>query len=506
MNIVTRLFAAKTPEKQPDKPQTGDIYTGHAVEELISMLTQMPDPDEVLKEAGLGREDLRKLEGDDEISTALETRQDAVSATPWRIEPGEGPEFDFAYPQVKAFIEKIIQVAWAAIPYGYSVGEMVYEKKDGKIVWKTFEERPFEWFEPKSDGRLIYRPVNRGGEINVFEEWPAQFFLTRRKPSYRQPYGQALLTRLYWPWFFRNAGWRFWARFLERFGSPLLIGQTNGNTADMAKALARAVQSAVAAVGVDDKVTAIGPGNSGESFRHFSDAVDKRIQKVVLGQTLTTDVGSGGSYAAAKVHDLVRDDRRMADCGLIAVTIQAMIDTLMMLNGKPAGTLTFIMEDETGLQIERATRDVEMAKAGIIKFTEEYLLRAYDFDPEDFTIPAAAPATPPEPEPGKGGKQPPAATPAAKAAALFAATSPKFSPAQTALEDLAEDTLAQAGQPIPPAAIRAAIRASTTPEDLMERLAALFDGNDAAEFQAIAERALFAADVLGYVHMEAQDA
>jgi hypothetical protein len=86
------------------------------------MLTQMPDPDEVLEEAGLGREDLRKLEGDDEISTALETRQDAVSATPWRIEPGEGPEFDFAYPQVKAFIEKIIQVAWAAIPYGYSVG------------------------------------------------------------------------------------------------------------------------------------------------------------------------------------------------------------------------------------------------------------------------------------------------------------------------------------------------------------------------------------------------
>jgi phage gp29-like protein len=502
MKFLDKMFAAKTPEKQPDKPQTGDIYTGHAVEELVSMLTQMPDPDEVLQEAGLGREDLRKLEGDDEISTALETRQDAVSATPWRIEPGEGPDFDFAYPQVKAFIEKIIQVAWAAIPYGYSVGEMVYEKKDGKVVWKTFEERPFEWFEPKSDGRLIYRPVNRGGEINVFEEWPGQFFLTRRKPSYRQPYGQALLARLYWPWFFRNAGWRFWARFLERFGSPLLIGQTSGNTTDMAKALARAVQSAVAAVGQEDKVTAIGPGSSGESFSTFSNAVDRRIQKVVLGQTLTTDVGSGGSYAAAKVHDLVRDDRRMADCGLVSVTIQTMLDTLMILNGRPAGTLTFIMEDETGLQLERAKRDVEMAQAGIIRFTETYLLRAYDFDREDFTIPAAAP----EPAPGKGGKQPPAATPAAKAAALFAATSPKFTPAQTALEDLADDALAQAGQPIPPAAIRAAIRASTTPEDLMERLAALFEGNDAAEFQAVAERALFAADVLGYVHMEDQDA
>jgi phage gp29-like protein len=500
MNILHKLFAAPPTSKPDDKPQTGDIYTGHAVEELLNLITQMPDPDEVLKEAGLGREDLRKLEGDDEISTALETRQDAVSATPWRIEPGEGPEYDFAYPQVKAFIERIIQVAWAAIPYGYSVGEMVYEKKDGKIVWKAYEERPFEWFEPKSDGRLLYRPINGGGEIDVFSEWPGQFFLTRRKPSYRQPYGQSLLTRLYWPWFFRNAGWRFWARFLERFGSPLLIGQTNGNTAEMAKALARAVQSAVAAVGIDDKVTAIGPGNSGEAFRHFSDAVDKRIQKVVLGQTLTTDVGSGGSYAAAKVHDLVRDDRRLADCGLVAVTIQAMLDTLMVLNGKPAGTLTFIMEDETGLQLERAKRDVDMAQAGIVKFTEDYLLRAYDFDREDFTIPTEAPA------PGKEGKQPPAAAPAAKAAALFAATSPKFSPAQTALEDLAEDTLAQAGQPIPPAAIRAAIRASTTPEQLMERLAALFDGHDAAEFQAIAERALFAADVLGYVHMEDQDA
>lgn len=494
-----RLFAAgqQGQAKAQDMKQvasSAEIFEPHAIDMLVDALMQMPDPDTVLEAAGLTRADMRRLEGDDEISGALDTRLAAVHSTPWRLEPGDGADFDWLYPQIEAFFESMIATFWAAVPYGYSVGEMVYAKDKGRIVWAHWEERPFEWFAPMPDGRLLYYPEHGGlMGVDVFTKWPGQFFLTRRRPTYRQPYGQAVMTRVYWPWFMRNQGWKFWARFLERFGSPLLLGKTANSTSEMAAALARALQSAVAAIGADDDVDAISPSNAGDSFQRFADTVDRRIQKVILGQTLTTDVGSGGSYAAAKVHNAVRDDRRMADVRLVTASMQRAVDILMMLNGKPAGTVRFVMEDPTGLQSERAERDSKLAQAGIVKLTEEYLLRSYDFEAGDFEIPSAE-STPPASQ----------AT-GAKASALFASHANRFTPEQTALERLADSALAQAGQPIPREAIKTAIAAATDPEDLADRLSLLYSGTDSREFAELLEQALFAADLMGYGHMTGQD-
>jgi phage gp29-like protein len=56
----------------------------------------------------------------------------------------------------------------------------------------------------------------------------------------------------------------------------------------------------------------------------------------------TSDVGSSGSYAAAKVHDQVRQDKKHADMRLIQQTVQQLLDTLCDLNGLPSAE--FIME------------------------------------------------------------------------------------------------------------------------------------------------------------------
>jgi hypothetical protein len=82
------------------------------------------------------------------------------------------------------------------------------------MMVKSFEvdcEKPMEWFEPKNDGRLIYRPDGTGQEIEVDQVF--KFFMTRRKATYKQPYGKALLTVVYWLDFFRKNGFKFWAKF-----------------------------------------------------------------------------------------------------------------------------------------------------------------------------------------------------------------------------------------------------------------------------------------------------
>jgi phage gp29-like protein len=471
------------------KPATRALQSDIAIDQLVGLLTQFQDPDTVLQEAGLTRKDLRRLESDDEISGALETRLSACHTTPWRLSPGEGAVTEFIHKQLEAHMETLVNAAWGATPYGYSVQEIIYARDGARICWDRIEERPIEWFRPLTNGELRYFPsTGAGGVDGVIVDTVYKFFLTRRRPKYRNPLGEALLSRLYWPWFFRTNGWKFWARFLERFGAPLLVGKTEGSTQDMATALASAVQSAATAIGKDDELEAISPGNAGDSFQRFSSAVDRRIQKVVLGQTLTTDTDGKGSYAAAKVHNDVREDRKQADLRMITRTIQRQIDALTALNFPNAEAPMFTMEEEIGIQAERASRDASLATAGIVKFTPDYLLRAYDFEDGDFTIPSEAPAV----------------RPAAKASAQFASRPARFTKAQQALEDLADDTLESAGSPIPVKDIQAAVLAATGPEDLEERLAKLYDDADPAEFREVLERALFAADLMGYADAETE--
>lgn len=498
MSILTRLFRAERPETRP--PAARELFSDIAIERLITALMELRDPDEVLARAGLTRASLRALEYDDEIGTALETRLAAVTGTPWRLEPGEGAATEYVWAQLDQHVEELITGAWAALPYGYSVIEAVYERDGARVAWARLEEKPFEWFRPTRTGELRYFPDDgRGSVEGVAVNTDYKFFLTRRRPSYRNPRGEALLSRLYWPWFFRTNGWKFWARFLERFGSPLLLGKTAGDPQQMADALALAVQSAVAAVGQDDDVQAISPDKAGDAFDLFNDAVNRRIQRVVLGQTLTSDVTKGGSYAASKVHDLVRQDRTKADREMVGATIQRAIDALARLNFPGQKPPEFVWETDQGLETERAERDATLVKAGILELTEDYLLRVYDFEAGDFVIPESR---------GLGGlftRPRPAGKPGSGKGQF--ADRPRggrrrFTDAQEAVEELLAEAGDAAGLPIPPEAMRQAIREARDPEDLQERLAVLLAEADPEVFAAVLERAIFAADVLGYTAAE----
>ncbi|MFQ5674200.1 MAG: DUF935 family protein, partial [Nitrospinales bacterium] len=227
-----------------------------------------------------------------------------------------------------------------------------------------------------------------GGAEGIEVDTTFKFLLTRRQPSFRNPSGEALLSRLYSAWFLRKQGYQFWAQFLERAGIPLLVGKTGagGNTLKaMTEKLYQAVQDAVIAVGQNEEVTSITPGGTGETFDRFEKAISKRIQKLILGQTLTTDVDGKGSYAAAKVHSEVKQDRRNADIRVLSRTVQNLINALASLNFPNAKVPDFIMEDGTGLEAERAERDVKLKQIGV-KFTPAYFTDKYDLEPEHFIL------------------------------------------------------------------------------------------------------------------------
>ncbi len=481
MGLIRHLFGKKgdaVVAEERQKPVARALFKEADVAGLVHYLTAMPDLDETLQAAGLTRRHLTRLETDDEIAGALETRLLAVMATPWRLE-GLPDDVNFIRQQLMPWLDMLVRHSWQAVPYGYAVAEVVYQRlKGGGIGIERVLNKPFWWFMPRADGALV-----GAYDVDTPLDTRFKFILTRRNPSYIQPYGEALLSRLYWPWYFRQTGWEHWMRWLARYGTPPLIG-TGTQLQELHDALMAAVDAPAIAVPEGTTVEAVNPASGAQHFPEFEQAVTKRVQKLILGQTLTTDVGSSGSYAAAKVHDRVRDDKRLSDCKLVAAGVQQLVDALVQLNSLQP--VRFVMEDERELNSERATRDATLVQAGIVSLSRDYLLRAYDFNENDI-----------EPATGgrKGGQQPMAMMAAEGGTTLTAA--------QQAVESLVDTTIMAAGSPLDPAKIRQAIETADTPDAMIEVLAKMAEaGTSASEFAELTERALFAADVFGYVQAE----
>jgi phage gp29-like protein len=374
--------------------------------------------------------------------------------------------------------------------YGYSVQECVYTRSSLGIGIESMQAKPIEWFYIRADGKWMYRG-STGLEVECD---PRKYFITRRQPSYRQQYGESLLSRLYWTVFFKGHGRKFWAKFLERFGEPLLIGKV----ADQAKFIADVAALGLAAglpVQPNETVESVAVTQAGE-FERFDNTLAKSIQKAILGQTLTSDVGSSGSFAAAKVHDSVRQDKRNADIRLVTATVQRLIGTLCDLNGWGAPP-TFVMADGTGLEMDRAQRDKVLVDAGIVKLSKEYILDRYDFEEGDFEVVAetatpVAESTTDEPE-----------SDVAMSASLvtLAKRKQQFTPQQQAIEDAADALMVKVPEPINLDAMLSAVKAATDPTDLAVRLSMLLDQQD-PRFTELLARAQFAAQTLGYVVSE----
>lgn len=533
MNILSRLRTAfASSGTTSPSPKTAALWTDEAVSQLIELFTRIPETDELLTQAGITRASLKKLETDDEIFAALRTRREAAVATPWRFEGGADSTKALLEEEFKPLMEQIVAGAWKAVPYGYSVMEAVYRyRSDRKIGLATVCVKPLEWFDPRPNGELRYFAPDFSAVNGEVVDQVYKFFLTRVDPTYQQPKGEALLSRLYWPWFFRFNGWRFWGQFLERFGQPLLVGK-NPKPADMAAALLRAHQDAVIAVGPNDSVEAIQPATSGEAFEKLEQCVVRRYQKLILGQTLTSDTGNsgGGSYALGQVHAEVKEGLRKADIRLVRGTVQRQVNALCALNGITTDVPEIVFADDAGLETARADRDGKLYNVGV-RFTKDYFLDRYDLREDDFDltagtppIPGQASGIPPQNQQAGAGQEEDGGqvptdengeptNPQAAAARLLgldrqafarrrAADPRRFTPAQQMVEDAADVALSQGGQPVNTAAIRAAVMAAKDPADLADRLAVLLKNEPNEQFQRTLEQALFAADVIGYVHAE----
>ncbi|OTG87221.1 phage portal protein family protein [Acinetobacter sp. ANC 3832] len=462
----------------------GSLSSHEAVSQFFKTLGRLPDLDETLRKAGIPRHRLSVLLEDDEIAQATETRTDALLGTPFRLEPSDSPEALFIMKELNEWFSEIAAVAHNALYFGYSVQEATWDYKDDGYIGLTWiGEKPMEWFEPKPDGRLMYRVDATGLEREVDQK--IKFFLTRRKASYKHPYGKALLSVLYWLFFFKQNGFKFWAKFLERFGTPILLGKVAKAEDDDIQAMNDALLSAhaqsVISIDAEDDVQMVGvtQGTAGSSFETFFNVILRQIQKLILGQTLTSGTDGTGSRALGQVHDNVRKDKLKSDIRLITPTMQSVVNALCLLNDWQQHKI--IIGEEKSLNVEQAERDEKLKNTGI-EFTNQYYTREYGFQDGDLREPTVMANTQFNALP--------------KQVFSFKADMQGLDTNQREVDDKISDIEKNL---FSESELMKVVETSTDLNDLQNNLYKMMSGESVEKFNETMARALYLFDVIGYV-------
>lgn len=488
-------MAKKEKTKKTNNPQSatagGYLYTQQAEQAFIKFLTRMPDIDEVLRKAGVSRNRLSILMYDDEIYQCVEKRQDKLESAPFRLEPNNTVASKILSDELSKWWSELTLGTQNARWYGYSVIEAVYNQNavhfEGQTItpyigWNWVGVKPMQWFEPKNDGRLILGQNYNDQYRDIECDQKLKYFLTQCKPTFENPYGEALFSRLYWLHFFKNGTYKMWAKYVERFGNPLLVGKSTKGVKEMLTALLNAHAQSVLSINADESVESITSNQNGSTaFESFDKKIERSIQKVILGQTLTSSTDGQGSRALGEVHLEVQNNKVQADIRMITSTIQAMIDALCFMNGWDRHLI--VIGDEKSLNTDKADRDQKLKNAGA-NLTSQYFKREYGLQDGDVAE-------------TQNGLPLPQFKALPNRAFSFAADVKKLSPDQQEVEELTD------GQGplrlLDQKRISELVQLSESPEELAFNLQKLIPDASKSEFTVNLERALYAGDVLGYV-------
>lgn len=454
------------------------------------------------------------LERDAHLYAEMDKRKSAPGTLDWSIVPPRNASA--AEKKLAAYadevirdlpdFEDIIKALMDGVGHGYSALEITWHKDGGELL-PAFDHRPQEWFQLDMDRTRL---TLRDGSADGADLQPFGWVLHQHGLAKTGYIGKMPLYRvLAWPFLYKLYGISDFAEFLETYGLPIIVGKyPTGASGDQQRSLLRAVQSlghdARAIMPADMLMEIMTAAASSGTATHMTivDWGDKAQSKAILGGTLTSQAdGKTSTNALGNVHQEVRADIRNSDCRQISGTItRDIIYPILALNKGGVSSLRrcprFVFDtgeaEDLSLYAESLPKLVGIGMKIPARYAHDKL-KIPEPEGDELILSATQEKSVVPPAPG-------AAAPTVAAAAVKPVFTPVFTPEQQAVETLGDQLLAQLGSPVNAELIHAAIKAAKDPEDVEQRIAALMTGATHEEFAKTLSYALFAADVLGYVH------
>jgi phage gp29-like protein len=370
--------------------------TRERINDAVRLMRSLPDTDPVLRKMGKGIPALRELLTDSHLASVWSVRCSTISGAAWFV--GSGGEGAKEKAAAESFsnelkpidIPRVIEEMMGAVAYGYSPIEIIWENHDGRWGFSNLVGKPPEWFQFNQENRLVFRTGIIGQETLPEN----RFLLVQHQASYAQPYGSKVFSQCFWPVTFKRKGWQWWSVFVEKYGGAFMYGKYPDNAdgqlkEDLLDALERMASDSVAVAPEGSTIEIISVADKGGSTTlhdQYIKAANSEISKAVLGQTLTTEIGDKGSYAAAQAHNLVREDLAIADRRRISAAFNRLAEVYTFYNfGVEVSPPKFEFVQDEDLQNERTERDAKLYNIGW-RPRKSYIIREYGIPEEDFDL------------------------------------------------------------------------------------------------------------------------
>ena len=263
----------------------------------------------------------RRMAQDPQIKACLATKKFAALSQGWTVRAASDAPDDEAvaafvrdaFARMRGSVSDALFDLLDALTLGVSLAEIVYEiipagPYAGLVGLKALKSKDPCGFLFETDA---YANVTALVGLDGRAYPPDKFLRYTYVPLYGGPWGQSDLRACYQPWLVKQQLLKWWAKYLEKFGLPTVVGSYasgGGYGADQQRELlsiVTQVHNESAVVLPSDMSLALLETARGQAagFLECIEYLDRAIAKALLGQTLTTDgTGSGATYALGAVH------------------------------------------------------------------------------------------------------------------------------------------------------------------------------------------------------------
>jgi phage gp29-like protein len=358
-----------------------------------SIKSILPNPDRILRSGERSYSLLRDLKSDPHVWSCIQSRKSGLLALEWTLIPNNvnSEIFNIIEIFIKSLdLNSLTRDILEAPLFGYQPFEVVWKLENSKyklLLPDKIIPKPQEWFRFNKDQKIILNKYNNSNiEIPDYKIITASY-----EGSYINPYGHSLLSKCYYPVSFKNGGLKFWLNFIEKFGSPIVLGQyqrgsTQSEIEKFAESLNEMAQDAVIVAPSDINLEFKEAAKNGSSilFKDLLKFCNNEISKAILSQTLTTEVDMG-SYAATEIHYKVRKEVILSDARIVESFMNQLIKWIIEINFPKSAQPIFNLIINDAENTQRIERDIRISQLGF-KFTKEYLINTYGYKEMDLYI------------------------------------------------------------------------------------------------------------------------
>lgn len=277
-----------------------------------------------------------------------------------------------------AVVEKVFQKSGRlveGVPIQYELKELVpvphelLDHRDGclKLRVTDAEGRPTGQTVTIDESRYI---IHRGHTLSMPDNW-----------------GGPLRSLVFW-WLLGTMDREWWARFLDKYGMPFLVGKydqaddASRSIMERAFSLATKLGGLVVSRETDVELKQAATSDAGEAFQTFHRVANEEISKLILGQTLSSDAkGNGLSDGGATDQAEIRQDKRQADSRRLGATLRhQLFEQILRYNGL-AGRAPMAIWGAVSIAEMKATADwlqslrqggLRVADAGLTTLSERF--------------------------------------------------------------------------------------------------------------------------------------